>query len=557
MVSAGESNGGMEQLGHYVEEQCNEELFNEDPLFSDLNNADAGQHEAEVMSNSGFALGPSDALDAEGDGVAVEAPVDDLEALVTSQYKVTLGQQRKRGRATGVMKRKKQATLERRKVAPVSRAARHRADLVARFGEDRVASDGELKGLTRQLVGGSIEWLEPNTGKWLPAAPHEIFRAEFIRKDEAKYSPYNIPPEKGKMKLDVTSNCDIGLQNSWTFDKDGFAKIVDGIGNPVGFINKPPEDTPRYPDSDYLYHNGLIMLDPDDRPVLDWRDIPLCFSSKLEGGRMEALRRVFPWLRLPDFRARMPRCASNEQGQAIPLGGISTLGQRMARFRESIGCGPWIERNGPAAKKRKLAKKIDLVEIDEEANIHDQKQSSGPVAVPNASTATWHPMTHNPLQAPLQTPQLFLTNSTRQTYPNAPYYMPTNMYPPPTSYPSPTPYPTYANVPSHTNRTDFSYINPQTESEMQEVRNALRLTRADFSAYHCCAAPTLPEGTSYFEQYKFLQNTHTVMWTVPDAPAPQLLGVESWHDSFENWVPPKLNQWQLKNLLSSCIFPSL
>lgn len=39
------------------------------------------------------------------------------------------------------------------------------------------------------------------------------------------------------------------------------------------------------------YHDGKIVLDPDNRPVRKFRNIPDVCSSLLEGGVMEAIKR--------------------------------------------------------------------------------------------------------------------------------------------------------------------------------------------------------------------------------------------------------------------------
>ena len=516
---------------------------------------------------------------------------------VTGNYSPKLGQRKKRGCAPGNTKRLKQLTLARKsEMTGPSKAARQREELVRRFGEDRIASDGELKGLTRTSDEGFLEWCNPSNSDWFRAAPHDNFREEFIAMDRAKHPKYEPPlPGEGWEKLDVTSNCSVGGQNTWKFDKEGWASIEDSKGNRVGFMEKRPTNEPMFPEGEFLMHNGMIMLDPDDRPIYNWADIPLCFSSKLEGGRMEALRRVFPWLRLPDFRARMPRIVVNEKGVTSPLGGLSTLSQRMARFRDTLSIEPWIERCGTVAKTKrkrngkehhtdsketKKAKKAQgnppsarPQEIDNAAIIA-RPQYDGPEPLPppgtidpqyvhypdptETETAAAQQWRDDRERSKLTTPPLPAAPfSTQSAYPPAPLsFSPaplppdTNIFcdvpaPPPSSfsaYPSP---PTALPAP---NGTDFRFCPPPTDVEEAQVNAALRLTRADFNFLHGFAPPTLPGRLAYNEQYQFLQNVHTANWR-QGGDAPLLRGVESWTGSWEAWELPVLTPAELKWLL--------
>ena len=104
-------------------------------------------------------------------------------------------------------------------------------------------------------------------------------------------------------------------------------------------------------------YNGLIMLDPDDNPVKDWPGIPRCFSSKIEGGRIEALRRICG-MTIPDFRARMPRNIKMKSGTVKPLFGLTSINQRLSRFREKYDCPAWLAREKVDSLKKHTVQRL-------------------------------------------------------------------------------------------------------------------------------------------------------------------------------------------------------
>lgn len=91
--------------------------------------------------------------------------------------------------------------------------------------------------------------------------------------------------------------------------------------------------------------------------VRPWADIPRCFSSKLEGGRMEALRRILPTLTVQDFRARMLREVPIRPGinaATKALSGPSTFGHRSSRFRTQYQAPAWLSRAASAVLKKQV-----------------------------------------------------------------------------------------------------------------------------------------------------------------------------------------------------------
>ena len=84
----------------------------------------------------------------------------------------------------------------------------------------------------------------------------------------------------------------------------------------------------------FILSNKLLHM-----VMLTWK----CARSKVEGGRMEALKRILP-MTIHDFRARMP-CAVPTDDTGIrtkPLSLPSTFGHRISRFRAVYQVPSWM-----------------------------------------------------------------------------------------------------------------------------------------------------------------------------------------------------------------------
>lgn len=101
---------------------------------------------------------------------------------------------------------------------------------------------------------------------------------------------------------------------------------------------------PSYDPGNWMYR-GQIVLDPDNDPVLNWREIPLVLSSAYEGYDIEVVRRLNPNITYRDFRARMPRSIIKGTTRKDSWG-TSTLSMRNSRFRLATCCLAWAEREG-------------------------------------------------------------------------------------------------------------------------------------------------------------------------------------------------------------------
>ena len=131
-------------------------------------------------------------------------------------------------------------------------------------------------------------------------------------------------------------------------------------------------------------HNGYVLLDGDkyvnfrirpfqrereadlffSNPVRPWAGIPRCFSSKIEGGRIEALRRILP-ITIQDIRARCMREVPTAAGHGAPTKPLSlpsTFGHRSSRFRAMFQCPTWLPRAASDVVKKFITDQLPEAE---------------------------------------------------------------------------------------------------------------------------------------------------------------------------------------------------
>lgn len=109
-------------------------------------------------------------------------------------------------------------------------------------------------------------------------------------------------------------------------------------------------------DPDYkvepMMDKGRIVLDPDNHPVRNFREIPVTISSAVEGWLMEAIRRTNSKISAADFRARMLRSPTRDgNGTLITANAVD---MRMTRWRQEHRCISWVTRGGSKAFKDHL-----------------------------------------------------------------------------------------------------------------------------------------------------------------------------------------------------------
>ncbi|KAL2036934.1 hypothetical protein N7G274_010359 [Stereocaulon virgatum] len=227
------------------------------------------------------------------------------------------------------------------KDAPPSKRQIRRRMIEAQYGN--IGARDMPKGKTRIAANG-LEWWDEDQQNWRPAAPHDEYRNEMIRLDNL-LGRYDHTPKHGVHQDDITTISHAYGQQHWNLeDRSSWGNIRDDEGNQVMYLLDQPLVRNTEPVcSGFMTFNGLLMLDPDDNPINDWPGLPRCFSSQLEGARMEALRRIYS-MTIPDFRARMPRTIQNKSGATRALFGLSTFNHRLLRFRRDYECPAWAYR---------------------------------------------------------------------------------------------------------------------------------------------------------------------------------------------------------------------
>ena len=228
---------------------------------------------------------------------------------------------------------------------PKSKRATRREQIASEHGE--VSAADKPKGLV-ELREGVLSWFDADEQIWRKAAYHDSYREQFIHEDKPEGN-YLIRPACGK-GTDITTPCTAYNQLAWNLaDRESWGNVVDADGNKVLYlVSKPAEQ--HYEEPPRLwFQDGCVLIDGDNHPVRPFSGIPRCFSSKLEGGRIEALKRILP-MTIQDFRARMPRFGPNRKPLSFP----STFGHRAARWRSQYQVPAWLARAASGVLKQQI-----------------------------------------------------------------------------------------------------------------------------------------------------------------------------------------------------------
>ncbi|KAL8856663.1 MAG: hypothetical protein Q9178_006730 [Gyalolechia marmorata] len=183
---------------------------------------------------------------------------------------------------------------------------------------------------------------------WAPAVYHREIRAELVA--EAPPHRYRHLPASGSDELDVTSYFE--PHKDWGFESRD--------DRPDVCFEWTAREASTDEQPGIMKHKGLIVLDNiTNKPIRDF-PIPSCISSKVEGGRLEAmLRENHHRISKQDFRARMPHLVSG-----IPPPSEGALGMRMNRFRALAGLPSSNPRGGSSEKKRALIQCIPAATME-------------------------------------------------------------------------------------------------------------------------------------------------------------------------------------------------
>ena len=229
---------------------------------------------------------------------------------------------------------------------PKSKRAKRREQVASEHGEVSAAAD-KPKGLV-ELREGVLSWFDSDDSIWRKAAYHDSYREQFILEDMYEGN-YLIPPAGGK-GTDITTPCSAHNQLAWNLaDRESWGNIVDPNGNKVLYLVSRPGKQYSVQPPRLWFQDDCVLIDGDNHPVRPFSGIPRCFSSKLEGGRMEALRRILP-MTVQDFRARMPRFGPSGKALSFP----STFGHRAARWRSQYQVPAWLPRAASGVLKQQI-----------------------------------------------------------------------------------------------------------------------------------------------------------------------------------------------------------
>ena len=189
---------------------------------------------------------------------------------------------------------------------------------------------------------GGMDYRESPSERWLPAEYHYNLRTMFIMTESERGGEYDFPDPQGKDAYDITT-FHAGSKHwgpTWE-NRPPILKRFARSGYPV----------PSY-DPGVMTDRGRVVIDQQNHAVINWRELPICISSKVPGYKMEAWRRLNPKISTSDFVARMPKT------DKPVLTERNKLSMRMTRFRLRGACISWIEREGCQAIREYMANLI-------------------------------------------------------------------------------------------------------------------------------------------------------------------------------------------------------
>lgn len=140
-----------------------------------------------------------------------------------------------------------------------------------------------LHGAVKRFGDGLLYFRAWGARKWEPTTTHEANREAMIR-DMSQYGAYVHRPTEGSGRHDVTSY--LQAQRLWRFD-GGWDPSQDDI---LYRLERADLPTPEY-EAGPLRWRGQVVLTNQNKPINDWRNMPLTISSKIEGGKLEHICR--------------------------------------------------------------------------------------------------------------------------------------------------------------------------------------------------------------------------------------------------------------------------
>lgn len=173
-------------------------------------------------------------------------------------------------------------------------------------------------------------------GMQVPAVFHDQIRVELIA-IAGDSGAYAHRPTEGTEATDISAfHPD---QKNWQEKGENRPNVLKRFAKPENFAN------PEY-NVGFMYFDGLLVIDHESQPLRAFQGIPLTLSSKLEGWRAEAIRRLDPRIRNMDLIGRMPvkvEASANGIPTREPLVKVNAMAGRQSRFREQAGAIIWAK----------------------------------------------------------------------------------------------------------------------------------------------------------------------------------------------------------------------
>ena len=189
---------------------------------------------------------------------------------------------------------------------------------------------------------GGMDYRESVVTDWLPAVYHYNLRTMFVMTASERGGEYEFPDPQGTDAYDITTfHAESKHWGPTWQNRPSILKRFLRNGYPV------PADNPGV-----MTDRGRVVIDRENHAVVDWKELPVCISSKVPGYKMEAWRRLNPKISTSDILARMPKTdkpSLNERNK---------LSMRMTRFRLRGACISWVGREGCQAIRDYMASLI-------------------------------------------------------------------------------------------------------------------------------------------------------------------------------------------------------
>ena len=159
---------------------------------------------------------------------------------------------------------------------------------------------------------------------------------------QADHFIVNQQPEAGSHPLDITAVHSAQITLDLT-DRRFWPNILTLWGRPL------PWNNPDY-EIGVMKYKGRVVIDCDDKPIRNFRNLPLTISSKVEGLRMEVWLRADSRITFPDIAARMWTEWSDEEKKIAPKYRHRALSKRPSNARTRGGLISWQKKKGREAQ---------------------------------------------------------------------------------------------------------------------------------------------------------------------------------------------------------------